>query len=324
MIVDFRRNPPALPPLTIMNSTVTAVESFGFLGTTISQDLKWDNHIDSIVKNAQQRLYFLRQLRKFNLPQELLKQFYSAIIESVLCTSITVWFSSATKSDLRRLRRVVRTAERIIGTTLPTLQELYLSRVSKRAGKITLDPSYPAHSLFELLPSGRRYTDTGTVSSPKQSISWTLDNNYCTHTCYALIHLFIWHTLVYISIAHNIHVHTKLSTVIRIPVHTIVNLYIVIPYLLVLFNSSFYYLCFFCSVTVILLHYSSFCHENKFLVCVNIPDNKAHSDSDSDSDLIKVRKKGALKLILSIWNRWIVKSACFCMTENLSIYLSGQ
>ncbi len=157
MIVDFRRNPPALPPLTIMNSTVTAVESFRFLGTTISQDLKWDNHIDSIVKKAQQRLYFLCQLRKFNLPQELLKQFYSAIIESVLCTSITVWFSSATKSDHRRLRRVVRTAERIIGTTLPTLQELYSSRVSKRAGKITLDPSHPAHSLFELLPSGRLY-----------------------------------------------------------------------------------------------------------------------------------------------------------------------
>ncbi len=31
MIVDFRRNPPALPPLTIMNSSVTAVESFRFL-----------------------------------------------------------------------------------------------------------------------------------------------------------------------------------------------------------------------------------------------------------------------------------------------------
>ncbi len=135
MIVDLRRNPPALPPLTIMNSTVTAVESFRFLGTTISQDLKWDNHIDSIVKKAQQRLYFLHQMRKFNQPQELLKKLYSAIIESVLCTSIIVWFSSATKSDHRILQRVVRTAERIIGTTHPTLQELYLSRVSKRAGK---------------------------------------------------------------------------------------------------------------------------------------------------------------------------------------------
>ncbi|MCI4392536.1 hypothetical protein PGIGA_G00147050 [Pangasianodon gigas] len=54
MIVDFRRNPPALPLLTVMDSTVAAVESFKFLGTTISQDLKWDIHIDSIVKKAQQ------------------------------------------------------------------------------------------------------------------------------------------------------------------------------------------------------------------------------------------------------------------------------
>ncbi len=99
-----------------------------FLGTTISKDLKWDNHIESIVKKVQQRLYFLRLLRKFNLPQELLIQFYSDIIESAFCTSITVWFSSATKSDLRRLRRVVRTAEQIIGTTLPTLVFCFLLR----------------------------------------------------------------------------------------------------------------------------------------------------------------------------------------------------
>ncbi|KAL0162657.1 hypothetical protein M9458_042053, partial [Cirrhinus mrigala] len=89
MTVDIRRNPPALPPLTIMDSTVTSVETFRFLGTTITQNLKWDNHIDLIVKKAQQRLYFLRQLRKFNLPKELLKQYYLAIIESIFCTSIT-------------------------------------------------------------------------------------------------------------------------------------------------------------------------------------------------------------------------------------------
>ena len=165
MIVDFRRNPPALPSLTIMDSTVTAVESFRFLGTTISQDLKWDTHIDSIVKKAQQRLYFLRQLRKFNLPQELLVQFYSAVIQSILCTSITVWFGSATKTDLRRLQRIVRTAERITGTTLPTLKVLHSSRVSKRARKITLDPSHPAHFLFELLPSGRRYRAPSTKTT---------------------------------------------------------------------------------------------------------------------------------------------------------------
>ncbi len=57
-----------------------------------------------------------------------------------------------------------------------------------------------------------------------------------------------------------------------IPVHTIVNLYIFIPYLFV------YLLC----VFVLSLSFCSFCHENKFPVCVKIPGNKAHSDSDSE------------------------------------------
>ncbi|KAI2668905.1 hypothetical protein H4Q32_027217 [Labeo rohita] len=138
MTVDFRRKPPALIPLTIMNSTVAAVDSFKFLGTNISQDLKWDIHIDSIVKKAQQRLYFLHQLKKFNLQQALMTQFYSAVNE---------------------------TAERIIGVHLPNLQDLYISRVKKRAGNIIQDHSHPGHNLFALLPSGRRYRSLSTKTS---------------------------------------------------------------------------------------------------------------------------------------------------------------
>ena len=73
--------------------------------------------IDSIIKKAQQRMYFLRQLRKFNLPQELLIQFYTAIVQSVLCTSIIIWFGSATKQDRNRLKRTFRTAAK-----LPTIR----------------------------------------------------------------------------------------------------------------------------------------------------------------------------------------------------------
>ncbi len=166
MSEDFRRNPPALPTLTITNRSVTAVESFRFLDTTISQHLKWDNHIESIVKKAQQMLYFLRQLRKFNLPQELLKQF-------LLCHH---WIrplhihNSATKSDLRRLRREVRTAERIISTTLPNLQELYLSRVRKRLEKTLWTPHIqhtPSLNCYRLV-------DTTELWVPKQSYSGTV------------------------------------------------------------------------------------------------------------------------------------------------------
>ncbi len=259
----------------IMNSTVTTVESFRFLGTTMSQDLNWDIHIDSIVKKAQQRLYFLRQLRKFNLPQELLKQFYSAIIESVLCTSITVWFSSATKSDLRRLQRVVRTAERIIGTTLPTLQELYSSRMSKRAVKITLDPHIqhtPSLNCCCLVDATELWVperpDTGTVSSLRQSISWTLDNNCGTHTIYTLIYL--THIL---SLHFNLHIiclYIQLSIVIYLYIQLSICINCIHLLFLIYFCIVLFIIFVFCSVTVILLHCGSLCHENKFLIYVHI------------------------------------------------------
>uniref|UniRef100_A0AAV2J637 SAM domain-containing protein n=1 Tax=Knipowitschia caucasica TaxID=637954 RepID=A0AAV2J637_KNICA len=79
-----------------MDSPITSVESFRFLGTTITQDLKWEPTISSLIKKAQQRMYFLRQLRKAKLPAQMLVQFYTAIIESILTSSITVWFAGAT------------------------------------------------------------------------------------------------------------------------------------------------------------------------------------------------------------------------------------
>lgn len=53
---DFRSNPPLLPLLTILNSTVSAVEPFRFLGSTISRDLKWASDTKTIRKKAPKRL----------------------------------------------------------------------------------------------------------------------------------------------------------------------------------------------------------------------------------------------------------------------------
>ncbi len=45
----------------------------------------------------------------------------------------------------------------LLGQHLPSLQDLYNSRVKKWAGHIIRDSSHPRHNLFALLPSGRRY-----------------------------------------------------------------------------------------------------------------------------------------------------------------------
>ncbi|MCI4394711.1 hypothetical protein PGIGA_G00171960 [Pangasianodon gigas] len=112
MIVDFRKDPAPHPPVILRDTPVTSVESFRFLGTTITQKLKWEQNISSLTKKAQQRLYFLRQLKKFHLLVKMMVNFYTAIIESILTSSITVWFAAATARDKAKLQRVIHSAEK--------------------------------------------------------------------------------------------------------------------------------------------------------------------------------------------------------------------
>ncbi len=55
------------------NLTVQLKYGFKYLGVNISEDLTWTTHIQTQVKKARQRLYHLRQLRKFRVSPVILK-----------------------------------------------------------------------------------------------------------------------------------------------------------------------------------------------------------------------------------------------------------
>ena len=96
--------------------------------------------------------------------------FYTAIIESILTSLITIWYAAATAKDKSRLQRIIRTAEKVIGCNLPTLEDLNTSRTLRRARKIVADSSHPGHSLFQSLPFGRRLRSIRTnISRHKNS-----------------------------------------------------------------------------------------------------------------------------------------------------------
>ena len=156
VIIDFRRIKTPVSPLLINGEEVERVDSFKFLGTTISHDLAWTPHIIAAVKKARQRMYFLRQLNKFRVNQMILSTFYRSVIESILTFSITVWFGNTTKKDKSMINKIIRNASKIIHNDMTSLEEIYEKRTVRRALNTIKDADHPANALLQLLPSEKR------------------------------------------------------------------------------------------------------------------------------------------------------------------------
>ncbi|KAK0149436.1 hypothetical protein N1851_009834 [Merluccius polli] len=92
----------------------------------------------------------------------------AAMLKAVGCQAriptLLLWPSRVTNGSVmgpayeqQQLNRIVKTASRIIGASLPFLKEIYEQRCTHRAAAIIRDFHHPSHGLFSLLPSGKRY-----------------------------------------------------------------------------------------------------------------------------------------------------------------------
>ena len=63
MQIDFRKKRGASIPLEPEGNQFEVVQSAKILGLTVRDDLKWNDHIDSVTINASQRVYLLKQLK---------------------------------------------------------------------------------------------------------------------------------------------------------------------------------------------------------------------------------------------------------------------
>lgn len=92
MVVEFRRRVHIPLPLFIEGEAVDQVTIVKYLGLHISNNLKWTANTASIIKKAHQRLYFMRRLKQAGLSASVLTSFYWYVVESVLTSSITMWY----------------------------------------------------------------------------------------------------------------------------------------------------------------------------------------------------------------------------------------
>ena len=157
IVIDFRKRTVVdHAPLCIHDSAVEQVSEYKYLGTTISCKLDWSKNVNIIQKKANQRLYFLRQLKKLHIDNTLLVLFYKSIIQSILTFNLICYFRNGTRASKRKTERIRKIAQRITGLELPSLESIYVDRTLLKITRIMKDPSHPLFHNYNFNRSGIR------------------------------------------------------------------------------------------------------------------------------------------------------------------------
>ena len=100
-------------PLT-SDHVADMVTSFKLLGVTVTDSLRWDDHIDAITAKASKRLWFLKKLKRAGVSQSDLNYYYEAVIRPVIQYACPVWHCSLTSEQSKPLEAVQRRALSLI------------------------------------------------------------------------------------------------------------------------------------------------------------------------------------------------------------------
>ena len=77
--------------IVIGSNTIERVMTYKLLGVYVSNDLKWNHHVEVIVQKGNRRLYSLRVLKQCGAPPASLAKVYTTIVRPVLEYAAPVW-----------------------------------------------------------------------------------------------------------------------------------------------------------------------------------------------------------------------------------------
>ena len=82
MVIDFWTGAPKPNPLIIKGKEVEIVHvyQYKYLGTILDDKLDWSVNAESLLKKGNQRMYFMKKLKSFNVCPKLLQLFYRATV----------------------------------------------------------------------------------------------------------------------------------------------------------------------------------------------------------------------------------------------------
>ena len=112
--ISFTQNHPEYAPIVINDKPIEIVTTIKLLGLNISNNLKWNHHIEEIFKKASTRLYFLRQLKRAKVAEKELLTFYKTCIRPITEYACPVFHNGLPTYLSDELERIQKRAMQII------------------------------------------------------------------------------------------------------------------------------------------------------------------------------------------------------------------
>ena len=170
MDVCFLKKDINLPEITIAGERVKQFNSVKLLGIYITQDLKWDEHINYIHSKAAKRIYQLRLLKCAGASADILLNVYKASIRPTMEYACPAWHTNINRAHSLMLESIQKRALKILFpdsdyitalkfSKLPTLQDRR-EELCRTFFNGMMDPS---HRLNKLLPA---------LKSNKYNLRW--------------------------------------------------------------------------------------------------------------------------------------------------------
>ena len=114
MIFNFTDNYKFTTKLSLNNTNLEIVQKTKLLGVVLTDDLKWDENTNELVKKAYSRMELLRKVASFTNSIQELRNIDILYVRSILEQSCVVWHSSLTEENKQNLERVQKSAIKIM------------------------------------------------------------------------------------------------------------------------------------------------------------------------------------------------------------------
>ena len=118
MQLSFSKSVDPFKAVTIKNKPIEVVTSVKLRGLTISNNLRWNAHIENVIKKGASRLYLLRQLKRAKGDPTQLLCFYTTCKRPVSEYACQVFHNGLPEYLSEELEKIQRRALRIISPDL--------------------------------------------------------------------------------------------------------------------------------------------------------------------------------------------------------------